>query len=142
MLLAGAGPDALAAEAARSLNGSLDGALLLRGDQGYAEVQALVESINSAYNDKRKPAVIVRAASVEDVAAGVRLAAQQQAPMCVRAGAHDSVGACLCEGGVLVDVGAMKVCVCGGGSHALGGPLGDTAPARPPADAVSRWPHP
>lgn len=124
MMLAAAGPEGLADEALRALNGSLDGALLLRGAPGYGEAQELVESINSVYGPQRKPAVIVRAASVEDVQAAVRLAAEQKAPLCIKAGGHDSTGANLCDGGILIDVTPMKVrqsCLVDGSGTACGG---------------------
>lgn len=107
MMLA-ADDNGLLAAAARQLNASLDGWLLLEGEPGYSQAQPLVEPINSVFND-RKPALIVRAASAGDAAAAVRLAAERRLPLCVRAGGHDSTGACLCEGGVLVDVSPMKV---------------------------------
>lgn len=73
----------------------------------YDAARNLTQLINVMYND-RAPALVVFCASQDDVASAVRFAAQRGVPLCVRAGGHDSTGACICDGGVVVDVTGMK----------------------------------
>lgn len=55
----------------------------------------------------RQPLMVVYCSSGQDVAAAVAFAAQRRLPLCPRAGGHDSIGASICEGGVVVDVSGM-----------------------------------
>lgn len=48
--------------------------------------------------------MIVYCASEADVAAAVTFAAERGLPLCARAGGHDTSGASICSGGVVVDV--------------------------------------
>ena len=73
----------------------------------YDAARNLKQLVNSMYNT-RAPALIVYCASESDVAAAVGFAAQRGAPLCVRAGGHDTSGASICDGGVVVDVTDMK----------------------------------
>ena len=51
--------------------------------------------------------MIVYCASEADVAAAITWAAQRKLPLCVRAGGHDTSGASICTGGVVVDVSPL-----------------------------------
>jgi FAD/FMN-containing dehydrogenase len=54
-----------------------------------------------------RPAAIVRAATPDDVAAVVKLAAAQDAAIAIRCGGHGLAGAGTCEGGVVLDLSPM-----------------------------------
>jgi hypothetical protein len=61
---------------------------------------------NRAYD--RRPSVIVRCASASDVARALDFAQAQHLPLAVRAGGHSRLGFGMCEGGVVIDLSAMK----------------------------------
>jgi FAD/FMN-containing dehydrogenase len=56
----------------------------------------------------RKPAVIVRCAGVADVIESVNLARAQNLCVSVRGGGHNVTGAAVCDGGMVIDLSAMK----------------------------------
>ncbi|MFP3914333.1 MAG: FAD-binding oxidoreductase [Actinomycetota bacterium] len=55
-----------------------------------------------------RPAVIVRPAGTEDVARAVGLAAETGAELAIRSGGHSLAGHSTTEGGVVLDLGAMR----------------------------------
>jgi FAD/FMN-containing dehydrogenase len=93
----------LSAEALDALRGGLRGSLCLPGDAGYDEAR----TIWNAMIDKR-PAAIVRAAGASDVIQTVRLAAQHGLLLSVRGGGHNIAGNAVCEGGLTLDLSAMR----------------------------------
>jgi FAD/FMN-containing dehydrogenase len=52
--------------------------------------------------------VIVRAADVADVVTAVRFARDQRLDIAVRGGGHNVTGAAVCDGGLVIDLSAMK----------------------------------
>ncbi len=56
----------------------------------------------------RRPAAIVRVAGAADVAAVVRLASESGAELAVRSGGHSPAGHSASEGGIVIDLRAMK----------------------------------
>jgi FAD/FMN-containing dehydrogenase len=56
----------------------------------------------------KRPGVIVRCAGVSDVLHGVRFAREAGAPIAVRGGGHNVAGNALCDGGVVLDMTAMR----------------------------------
>jgi FAD/FMN-containing dehydrogenase len=56
----------------------------------------------------RRPALIVRAADAEDVIAAVDFARAQGLSVAVRSGGHSNAGFGTCDGGVLIDLSALK----------------------------------
>ncbi|UUY05605.1 FAD-binding oxidoreductase [Svornostia abyssi] len=56
----------------------------------------------------RHPAVIARCADADDVAAAVRFATDRDLPLAVRGGGHNVAGTAVCDGGVVVDLSAMR----------------------------------
>jgi FAD/FMN-containing dehydrogenase len=84
------------------LEGGLAGSLVRPGDGEYEEARHVW---NRAI-DKR-PAMIVRAAGIDDVVRTVRFAASEGLPVAVRGGAHSVAGFSTCDDGIVVDLSAM-----------------------------------
>src|SRR6476469_4649628 len=71
-----------------------------------AEYEAAAAVWNGAV--EHRPAVVVRCASAEDVQAGVRVAREYGLPLSVRGGGHDWVGRAVRDGGLTLDLSAMR----------------------------------
>jgi FAD/FMN-containing dehydrogenase len=56
----------------------------------------------------RRPAIIARCTTPEDVRLAVRLARAERLPISVRGGGHGVAGNAVCEGGVMIDLSPMK----------------------------------
>ena len=82
---------------------SLAGSLLRSGDTGYDDVRR----VWNAMVDKR-PALIARCAGTADVVASVRFAREHDLLSSVRGGGHNYAGKSVCEGGLMIDLSAMK----------------------------------
>jgi FAD/FMN-containing dehydrogenase len=81
----------------------LSGSIVLPGSVDYDEAR----QVKSAQYD-RHPALIVRAADVGDVVRTVYLARESGLPLSVRGGAHSIAGFATNDGGIVLDLGAMK----------------------------------
>jgi FAD/FMN-containing dehydrogenase len=92
--------DALDLEA---FEASLHGSIVLPGSVDYDEAR----QVKSAQYDRR-PALIVRAADAGDVARTVNLARESGLPLSVRGGSHSLAGFGTNDGGIVLDLGAMK----------------------------------
>ena len=91
------------AQAAREQLSGFRGELIGPEDAGY-------EAARSVYNamiDKR-PALIARCADADDVAAVIRFAAGRGLLLAVRGGGHNGAGLGTCDGGVVIDLSALK----------------------------------
>ncbi len=75
-------------------------------DSGFRE--AAVGRIFNARKPDRSPAAVLRAASPEDVVAGVRLARRNGWTVSVRSGGHSWAGWSVRDGALLIDLGAMR----------------------------------
>ena len=92
--------DALDLEA---FEATLHGSIVLPGSPDYD----VARQVHSAINDRR-PALIVRAADAADVAKTVVLARESGLTLSVRGGGHSLAGYGTNDGGIVLDLGAMK----------------------------------
>jgi FAD/FMN-containing dehydrogenase len=81
----------------------LRGELYRPGDAGYEEARKVWNGLI----DKR-PALIVRCAGVGDVVDSVNLARENDLLVAVRGGGHNVAGNAVCDGGLVIDLSAMK----------------------------------
>jgi FAD/FMN-containing dehydrogenase len=91
---------------ARVLQGfarKLSGRLLLPDDDGYDDARTIWNRTID-----RRPALIARCAGPDDVAAAVRFAREHDLLISVRGGGHNVTGHAVCEGGLMIDLSAMK----------------------------------
>ena len=82
---------------------SLRGQSFCPGEQGFDAVR----KVPNAMID-RHPAVIARCAGAADVISCVRFAREHDVVVSVRGGGHSVAGKSVCEGGLMVDLSAMK----------------------------------
>jgi FAD/FMN-containing dehydrogenase len=85
------------------LKSRLKGEVILPRDEGYDRARA----IWNAMIDKR-PGVIVRCATTDDVVQAVNFARAKGLALAVRGGGHNIAGSALCDGGVVIDLSGMK----------------------------------
>jgi FAD/FMN-containing dehydrogenase len=81
----------------------LRGQALGRGDNGYERARMVWNGMV----DKR-PALIVRCAGVADVVEAVRFAREHDLLVSVRGGGHNIAGKAVSDGGLMIDLSAMK----------------------------------
>ncbi len=85
-----------------ALRAALEGVVFGPDDPGYDAARA------TAYGGDLRPAVVVRAANAVDVARVVRLAAASGLELAVRSGGHSGAGHGTTDGGIQLDLSAMK----------------------------------
>ena len=88
---------------AKELGRSFSGEVLTAGQPAYDDAR----TIWNAMVDK-KPAVIARCATTEDVVASVKLARQHGLQVSVRCGGHGVTGKALADGGLTIDLTRMR----------------------------------
>jgi len=93
----------LDASAVADLSQGLRGRVFTADSPGYDEAR----TIWNAMIDKR-PAVIARCASAADVRRAVRFAREAGLDIAVRGGGHNIAGSALVDGGLVIDLSAMK----------------------------------
>ena len=81
----------------------LRGQLILPRDAEYDDARLVWNGMID-----RRPALIARCAGVTDVSRAVRLASSQNLLLAVRGGGHNVTGAGTCDGGLVIDLSAMK----------------------------------
>jgi len=96
----GAPPDP---QTVRKLASQIGGQVITPDSADYDAARSI---FNRAFD--RRPAVIVRCGSPSDVARSLDFAQAQHLPLAVRAGGHSRLGFGMCDGGVVVDLSAMK----------------------------------
>ncbi|WP_162340316.1 FAD-binding oxidoreductase [Cyclobacterium salsum] len=82
---------------------SLRGALLLPDQEGYNQSRTIWNAMIDKY-----PAMVVKCAGVSDVIAAVNFARENQLVLAIKAGGHSFAGRSTCDGGLLIDLSAMK----------------------------------
>ena len=94
---------ALDAETVDRLRHSVAGDVLADGDAGYDEARAVWNAMID-----RRPAVIVRSRTTEDVVAAVSFARDEGRQVSVRGGGHNVAGHAVADGAVTIDLSAMN----------------------------------
>jgi FAD/FMN-containing dehydrogenase len=93
----------IAESTVQQLRSSLRGQSFCPGEPGYDEAR----TIPNAMIDRR-PAIIARCAGAADVIACVRVAREHDIVVSVRGGGHSIAGKAVCDGGLMIDMSAMK----------------------------------
>jgi FAD/FMN-containing dehydrogenase len=90
-------------EKVEALRGQLAGEVVTPGDRAFEEVRR----VHNGMIDRR-PALVVRCQGTADVQAAVRFARERGLEIAVRGGGHNVAGNAVCEGGLVVDLSAMR----------------------------------
>jgi len=93
----------LAPSAVDSLHARFRGDLLSPGDADYDQARAVFNVMID-----RRPALIARCRTPDDVAAAVDFARDQQLVVAVRGAGHNVGGFAVCDGGIVIDLSRMK----------------------------------
>lgn len=86
-----------------SFKSQLQGEVVLPSDAQYDQLRQIWNAMVD-----RRPGLIVRCASPEDVVQAVRLARQHQLLVSIRGGGHNIAGNAVCDGGLMIDLSMMK----------------------------------
>ena len=79
------------------------GDVLVPGAEDYDDARALWNGTVD-----RRPRLIARCLGTADVAAVVRFARERELEIAVRGGGHDVAGTAVCDGGIVIDLSAMR----------------------------------
>jgi FAD/FMN-containing dehydrogenase len=85
------------------LRGSLAGAVLAPGDDGYDAARVCFNALID-----RRPAVIARCLDAADVATALDFGRSNGLEIAVRGGGHNPAGHCVCDDGLVVDLTPMR----------------------------------
>jgi FAD/FMN-containing dehydrogenase len=86
-----------------ALRAQLAGSVLLPSDPGYEEARR----VHNGMIDRR-PALVARCHGTADVQAAVRFAREHGLEIAVRGGGHNVAGNAVCDGGLMIDLAAMR----------------------------------
>jgi FAD/FMN-containing dehydrogenase len=87
----------------RDLAARVSGTVIAPGDDGYEEARAVHNGLVD-----RRPALVVRCASPDDVIAALAHARRADLEVSVRGGGHNVAGRAVTDGGLMIDLSAMK----------------------------------
>lgn len=90
-------------EALEGFASGLNGKLIRPSDPDYDEARTIWNAMID-----RRPAMIARCATTEDVVRAVHFARENRQPLAVRSGGHNVSGYAVCDGGLVVDLSRMK----------------------------------
>jgi FAD/FMN-containing dehydrogenase len=93
--------------AIRELGESLNGPVILSGHPEYDSARALWNGMHD-----RRPALIARCTSAEDVSQAVTFARERGLLTAVRGGGHSWPGKSMCDDGLVIDLSAMNSVTC------------------------------
>ena len=93
----------LTRDQAERLRDAFAGEIVTPADTSYDEARRLWNAVHD-----RRPAVIVRPATATDVATAIRFARENDLELAVRSGGHSPAGHSGCNGGLVVDLSAMR----------------------------------
>ena len=79
------------------------GELLRPTDEDYDDARAIWNGMID-----RRPALVARCAGVADIIASVNFAREQELLLAVRGGGHNIAGNAVCDGGLMIDLSAMR----------------------------------
>ena len=87
----------------KAFDGAFAGELIGPADEPY-------ETARRVWNGMvdRRPALIARCAGEDDVVAALGFARERELPVAVRGGGHNVAGNAVCDGGVVIDLSALK----------------------------------
>jgi FAD/FMN-containing dehydrogenase len=83
--------------------GALDGSVQRPGDDGYDEAIAIWNGMAA-----KRPALVVRAASTEDVVRTIAFARDHEAELSIKGGGHNIAGLALSDGGITLDLSGLR----------------------------------
>jgi FAD/FMN-containing dehydrogenase len=81
----------------------LRGQVIRAGDAEYDAARAIFNAMID-----RKPALIARCATADDVVAAVTFAREQNMLVSIKGGGHNVAGNAVCDGGLVIDLSSMK----------------------------------
>ncbi len=91
------------AKGIESITANFRGDIYLPDDPGYDQARAVWNAMID-----RRPALIARCRTVEDVVTAVKLAAAQDLPIAIRGGGHNVAGHAVCDDGLMIDLSLMR----------------------------------
>ncbi len=89
--------------AVEGLRAAITGDVLAPGDAGYDDACEMFNSMVA-----KRPGLVARCASTDDVVAAVNFARDRDLEVAVRSGGHSVAGLSTCEGGLLIDLAGLK----------------------------------
>jgi FAD/FMN-containing dehydrogenase len=89
--------------AVEEFRGKVRGKVIAPGDEGYDQARRVYNGMID-----RRPAAIARCVDAADVLASVGFARTNAIPLAIRGGGHSGPGLGTCDGGLVIDLSAMK----------------------------------